>query len=210
MSNTNEAPSLEMFSGDECYEVMGRVAGSCGCLPGKCERITAAPAPQEEWLREAERLADLLEGAVRDSAAANAAGLFSTEYCEGMRARWEEAHTALLAHLAKRIAPASTDAQIERRWPFVESPGEFTRRLCNARDLFGGDMLAAVRNVLIENPPVRATPSPEGSAVGNGADLEAPLGRWTAEQAAQIEVLAEELKLPEGDSGVHSPEGEKR
>ncbi len=49
--------------------------------------------------------------------------------------------------------PSST---AEKRWPFVESPGEFTRRLCNARDHFGGDMLAAVRNVLIEDPPACA------------------------------------------------------
>lgn len=51
------------------------------------------------------------------------------------------------AGVPERVRPG------EKRWPFVESPAEFTRRLCDARDHFGGDMLAAVRNVLIENPP---------------------------------------------------------
>lgn len=44
--------------------------------------------------------------------------------------------------------------QDNKKWPFVETPGEFTDRLLVALKYFNGDMLAAVRNVLIENPPV--------------------------------------------------------
>jgi hypothetical protein len=51
--------------------------------------------------------------------------------------------------------PAAPEAPI-KRWPFVESPGEFTERLRAALDHFEGDLLAAVRNVLIENPPTLA------------------------------------------------------
>ena len=51
--------------------------------------------------------------------------------------------------------PTITEAPI-KRWPFVESPGEFTERLSKAIGLFYGDLLAAVRHVLIENPPVFA------------------------------------------------------
>ncbi len=38
-------------------------------------------------------------------------------------------------------------------WPFKETPGEFAERMSAAYFFFGGDMLAAVRCVLIENPP---------------------------------------------------------
>lgn len=38
-----------------------------------------------------------------------------------------------------------------KRWPFVESPGEFTERLAAAMQEF--PLLGAVRHVLIENPP---------------------------------------------------------
>lgn len=40
-----------------------------------------------------------------------------------------------------------------KRWPFVESPGDFTKRLAEASDGPGG-LLAGVRTVLIEDPPV--------------------------------------------------------
>jgi hypothetical protein len=39
-------------------------------------------------------------------------------------------------------------------WPFVESPGEFADRLGKALAAFDGYVLGAVRNTLIENPPV--------------------------------------------------------
>jgi hypothetical protein len=40
------------------------------------------------------------------------------------------------------------------RWPFVESPGEFAERLEKALFTFDGYVLGAVRNTLIENPPI--------------------------------------------------------
>ena len=43
-------------------------------------------------------------------------------------------------------------AKTAKRWPFLESPGEFTARLETAIRSFGG-LLPAVRNVLIEHPP---------------------------------------------------------
>lgn len=64
---------------------------------------------------------------------------------------------AILALLRASPSPTSTpgreDVVIEKRWPFVESPGEFADRLEAALQLFGGYVLGAVRNVLIENPP---------------------------------------------------------
>jgi hypothetical protein len=45
----------------------------------------------------------------------------------------------------------------EKRWPFVESPGEFTERLHRAMQEF--PLIGAVRHVLIENPPVLTTPA---------------------------------------------------
>ena len=41
-----------------------------------------------------------------------------------------------------------------KRWPFVESPGDFAVRLSEALNHFS--LLAAVRNVMIENPPALA------------------------------------------------------
>lgn len=46
--------------------------------------------------------------------------------------------------------PTEREAQ---PWPFVETPGDFTLRLKKAIDYFGlGNLLGAVRHVLIENP----------------------------------------------------------
>lgn len=52
-------------------------------------------------------------------------------------------------------------------WPYVETPGEFAGRLQVALNDFNGDMVAAVRHVLIEKPPVVAsTPSAGWRALG--------------------------------------------
>lgn len=55
----------------------------------------------------------------------------------------------------------------QRRWPFAETPGEFTKRLREAMQ-GSGDLLAAVRHVLIERPalvvphtPLAAAPAPQ-------------------------------------------------
>jgi hypothetical protein len=55
-----------------------------------------------------------------------------------------------------------TGSPEERRWPFAETPGEFTNRLASAYNAFG-TLLAAVRYVLIEEPPTfdaAASPPP--------------------------------------------------
>jgi hypothetical protein len=44
-----------------------------------------------------------------------------------------------------------------KRWPFVETPEQFSNRLFEAIREFGS-ILPAVRNVLIENPPLYTTP----------------------------------------------------
>jgi hypothetical protein len=49
--------------------------------------------------------------------------------------------------------PTPPSAAQVKRWPFVEAPGDFADRLSMAIDMFGGDLLSAVRHVLIENPP---------------------------------------------------------
>jgi len=55
--------------------------------------------------------------------------------------------------LAKRRAElAAPTTYVPNRWPFVESPGDFTERLASAYKDFG-NLLAAVRCVLIEQPP---------------------------------------------------------
>lgn len=58
----------------------------------------------------------------------------------------------------------------QRRWPFAETPGEFTERLREAMQ-GSGDLLAAVRHVLIERPalvvphtPLAAAPAPQPDA----------------------------------------------
>ena len=56
-------------------------------------------------------------------------------------------------YASKIAAPVAQEPV--RRWPFVESPGAFTERLRMAHAEFG-DLLAAVRCVLIENPPTLA------------------------------------------------------
>jgi hypothetical protein len=54
-------------------------------------------------------------------------------------------------------------AKTAKRWPFLESPGEFTARLEAAIRSFGS-LLPAVRNVLIERPPTLAA-APAAPAV---------------------------------------------
>jgi hypothetical protein len=50
------------------------------------------------------------------------------------------------------VAPLEVSS---KRWPFVETPGEFTERLAAALNS-GFDLLGAVRHVLIEEPPAFA------------------------------------------------------
>jgi hypothetical protein len=53
---------------------------------------------------------------------------------------------------------AGAPVQQSQQWPFAETPGEFAARLDAALMTFGRNTLAAVRNVLIENPPTFAAP----------------------------------------------------
>lgn len=55
-----------------------------------------------------------------------------------------------------RSAPVAGEAR--KQWPFVESPGAFADRLAAALETFGGNVLPAVRHVLIEHPAVIAAP----------------------------------------------------
>jgi hypothetical protein len=58
--------------------------------------------------------------------------------------------------------PGVPVVQTPKRWPFVETPGEFTERLAAAMREFP-KLLAAVRYVLIETPPTLAYGVPEGA-----------------------------------------------
>lgn len=73
----------------------------------------------------------------------------------------EDAAEAFVDDIADKViaalAPSPSAGVPAKRWPFVESPGDFTIRLRRAHNETG-DLLAAVRNVLIENPPTLATP----------------------------------------------------
>ena len=72
-----------------------------------------------------------------------------------------------------------------KRWPFLESPGEFAKRLGKAFFYFKGDaessMLAAVRTVLIEEPPTLAdwALSVLESSKGEVAFLDEVGNEWT-------------------------------
>lgn len=64
-----------------------------------------------------------------------------------------------LGELLKPLSPAAQSAAKDgvrvQRWPFVESPGDFTERLRDAMNRF--PLIGAVRHVLIEDPPTIAT-----------------------------------------------------
>jgi len=81
---------------------------------------------------------------------------------------------AVKAGLAKRfpddppmeiaaIQPPAASQPSEKVWPFAESPGDFTKRLLNAYNDFDGNLLSAVRYVLIENPARLAVQPPAAS-----------------------------------------------
>jgi hypothetical protein len=111
-----------------------------------------------------------------------------------------------------------TGSPEERRWPFAETPGEFTNRLASAYNAFG-TLLAAVRYVLIEEPPTfDAAASPPPPA-------EPALPELTDEQIKQLfyeaspgpegliafaRAIEQELRPPTADMrnaacGVHGP-----
>ena len=83
-------------------------------------------------------------------------------------------------------------AKTAKRWPFLESPGEFTARLEAAIRSFGG-LLPAVRNVLIEHPPtlVAAPAAPAVDASDDKALLD-----FLQQTATAVEVLAQDEGEP--------------
>jgi ribA/ribD-fused uncharacterized protein len=64
---------------------------------------------------------------------------------------------------AQPSEPAPTQAEPVRRWPFVETPGEFAERLRATLHEFG-ELLPAVRYVLIEEPAALASAHPAREA----------------------------------------------
>ncbi|CAL62442.1 Hypothetical protein HEAR2311 [Herminiimonas arsenicoxydans] len=59
-----------------------------------------------------------------------------------------------------------------KSWPFIESPGEFATRMSNALIAFNGNVLAACRNVLIEEPPTFAAPINTAATVNDSSTVE--------------------------------------
>lgn len=85
------------------------------------------------------------------------------------RCKWDEMQSAESAQVS------------EKRWPFVETPGEFTERLEEAMHHF--PLLGAVRNVLIENPPVIAAWAIEAAI--DGGKVQACVAQSGAADAAK-------------------------
>lgn len=89
------------------------------------------------------------------------------------------------ARIRSALAAGPSAAEPKKCWPFVESPGDFTIRLRRAHNETG-DLLAAVRNVLIENPPTLTTPSSPVSSPSPAGEREAELERTVADLRQQI------------------------
>ena len=81
------------------------------------------------------------------------------EFCRYCGCAINERHQCELVLTCDALSSALAEPEPVRRWPFVESPGEFTARLRSALDEFG-DLLPAVRCVLIEDPPTFTYPAP--------------------------------------------------
>lgn len=103
-------------------------------------------------------------------------------YCQdgAYRKMDDVAWAAWQAGASASSSPAPAAGPAPKQWPFVESPGAFTKRLRDALFDLDQDLLAAVRNVLIENPPQLATISPLPAAADAGLAHEL----WSAAQLA--------------------------
>lgn len=88
----------------------------------------------------------------------------------------EAAMKEAYATLARTPAQPPVAAVPEKRWPFVESPGEFACRLAEACGEFRS-LLPAVRHVLIEHPPTLATPTPAPAAQGESPTRQTDLSK---------------------------------
>jgi hypothetical protein len=96
--------------------------------------------------------------------------------------------------------PEGRERVDEKRWPFVESPGEFADRLNDALNAFGGYVLGAVRNVLIENPPELAQHLRNAPAVQPQATSETP-------SCTQASAVSERASEDDDDCTDCIPEG---
>ncbi len=106
--------------------------------------LTACCAELLEW----QDTAILCDGRVRELAA-----LCNTFVGNHDGLRVAESFINRAAVEAQRDAVAASGAGVPaKRWPFVETPGEFAKRMAVAINMFGGDVLAACRHCLIENP----------------------------------------------------------
>lgn len=95
-------------------------------------------------------------GAMLDEMMTNARLHLGGEFKTGFVSAIQDLRTRLAKEPA--AAPvAHSDAQVAqvpvKQWPFVESPGNFASRMSLAIDNCNGDVLAACRTVLIEQPP---------------------------------------------------------
>lgn len=97
------------------------------------------------------------EQAIQDDPAEAAYWLFDKErqnksYSE--RDNFKRVFRAVVARHAqyKNAAVGTSGWKAVKAWPFVESPNSFANRLRHALKTFG--LLAAVRHVLIEDPPI--------------------------------------------------------
>ena len=98
----------------------------------------------------------------------------------GKAFRWPGDEFQEACDLLNNERPRNASQPAPKQWPFVESPGAFTKRLREALFDLDQDLLAAVRNVLIENPPQLATISPLPAAADAGLAHEL----WSAAQLA--------------------------
>jgi hypothetical protein len=87
------------------------------------------------------------EGRPQDCVKSHRGGIKRKEDCP----EWRPVVLAARPPVAQQGA-----AEAVKRWPFVETPGQFADRLGAAIEAFDGGLLPAVRNVLIENPPALA------------------------------------------------------
>lgn len=72
---------------------------------------------------------------------------------DALNGAWKKQQAGELV-FGKTVESAGPD----KRWPFVETPGEFAYRFGKAYTLFNGDIVACVRHTLIENPPIIIAP----------------------------------------------------
>ena len=168
------------------------------------EAAQPEPGPYAHWCRE------LVAAMKRLSFAAQTTGGTAGPDAElqAAIAQAEEAMSLCAASRACDAAQPEPAAVPVKRWPFVETPGDFAARLAAAVGEFG-ELLAAVRHVLIENPPTLAahhTPQPAPAGVVEALrallDMDVAYKRGPAvEQAVEVARAA----LAAADAALSAP-----